>query len=71
MPLPKLTTGAYKVLAWAIILFGLINFFPQNPRYIATYHRLPVGPVAGFLYIGFGIFSLYSLSKQKPNGDKN
>jgi len=65
MPLHPMTTGAYKVLAIAIIFFGILNLLPQNPRYANSYHRYPEGKFAGVCYIILGVIIFIYHEKQK------
>ena len=70
MRLPPPTTGAYKVLAIAIIFIGIINLFPQDPRYANSYHRYPEGKFAGICYIILGVIIFVYQEKQKRKNRK-
>jgi hypothetical protein len=68
MPLPPMTTGAYKVLALAIIFIGVVNLFPQDPRFANSYHRFPEGKIAGTCYIILGVIMyIYQVRQKRKN----
>ena len=70
MKLPEPTEGAYRVLAYAIVLFGIMNLFP-NPNYENHYHRYPAGRTAGIFYIVAAAgYLFYSYSRKSKDNDK-